>query len=132
SVVAAAGGADEVVTVDVAAPALATAVEAFALNGLEGQRVVRTDCFVFLEQAVKRGERYDLVICDPPTYTTTKRTRWTSGKQWVELAEKCLRIASPGAIVLLSSNDARMSPDAFRRHVREAAERVGVPLRTLR
>ncbi|MBX3249802.1 MAG: class I SAM-dependent methyltransferase [Myxococcales bacterium] len=132
SVAAAAGGATEVLTVDVAAPALARAEEAFALNGLEGQRTYRADCFDFLARGVARGERFDMVICDPPTYATTKRTRWTSGKQWVELAERCLRVAAPGAIVLLSSNDHRMSAEQFRRYAREAAERVGVTPSVLR
>jgi 23S rRNA (cytosine1962-C5)-methyltransferase len=133
SVAAAAGGAAEVVTVDVAAPALATCEASFAANALTvPHRIVRTDCFVFLEKAAPRGERYDLVLCDPPTFATTKRTRWTSGKQWVELAAQCFAIAAPGAIVLLCTNDARLDAETFRRHVRAGATKAGVELTTLR
>ena len=133
SVVAAAGGAAEVVTVDVAAPALSTCEASFTANALTGShRLVKTDCFVFLDKAVQRGERYDLVICDPPTFATTKRTRWTSGKQWIELAAQCFAIAAPGAIVLLCTNDARLDAEVFRRHVRAGATQAGVALAALR
>jgi len=133
SVAAAAGGAAEVVTVDVATPALATCEASFAANALcVPHRLVKTDCFVFLDKAVQRGERYDLVICDPPTFATTKRTRWTSGKQWIELAAQCFAIAAPGAIVLLCTNDARLDAEVFRRHVRAAATQAGVALTVLR
>jgi 23S rRNA (cytosine1962-C5)-methyltransferase len=133
SVAAAMGGATEVVTVDVAAPALATCEASFAANALAvPHRLVKTDCFVFLDKAVQRGERYDLVVCDPPTFATTKRTRWTSGKQWIELAAQCFAIAAPGAIVLLCTNDARLDAEVFRRHVRAGAAQAGVALTTLR
>ncbi|MCU0671571.1 MAG: class I SAM-dependent methyltransferase [Myxococcota bacterium] len=133
SVAAATGGAAEVVTVDVATPALATCEASFAANALDvPHRLVKTDCFVFLDKAVQRGERYDLVVCDPPTFATTKRTRWTSGKQWIELAAQCFVIAAPGAIVLLCTNDARLDAEVFRRHVRAAATRAGVALTVLR
>ncbi|HJL01032.1 MAG TPA: pseudouridine synthase [Polyangiaceae bacterium LLY-WYZ-15_(1-7)] len=132
SVAAAAGGAREVATVDVSAPALQRAREAFAANGLEGQRVVREDCFAYLKKLGRRGERFDLVIADPPTYATTKKTRWKSGKQWVGLAASCFAVAAPGAIVLLSSNDGRMSMGRFRRFVHEGAREAGVKLRQVK
>jgi 23S rRNA (cytosine1962-C5)-methyltransferase len=133
SVAAAMGGAAEVVTVDVAGPALATCEASFVANALEtSHRLVKTDCFVFLDKAVQRGERYDLVICDPPTFATTKRTRWTSGKQWVELAQKCFAVADRGAVVLLCTNDARLDAESFRRHVRAGATSAGVELLVLR
>ncbi len=133
SVAAAMGEAANVLTVDVAAPALATCEASFDANALATpHRLVKTDCFVFLDKAVQRGERYDLVICDPPTFATTKRTRWTSGKQWVELAEKCFAVTERGAIVLLCTNDARLSAEHFRRFVRDGAERAGVSLVALR
>ncbi|MCB9625491.1 MAG: class I SAM-dependent methyltransferase [Sandaracinus sp.] len=133
SVAAAAGEASDVVTVDVAAPALATCEASFEANApTSAHRLVKTDCFVFLDKAVQRAERYDLVVCDPPTFATTKRTRWTSGKQWVELAQKCFSVAERGAVVLLCTNDARMGAEKFRRFVKDGAERAGVSLAVLR
>ncbi len=141
-VAAALGGASEVVNVDASGVALGRGKENFARNGVEG-RVLKADAFEYLERAVRNGHRYDLVICDPPTYATGKkgkkggkgkkgRQRWKSGKQWVGLAAQCAAIAAPGGTLLLSSNDARMSQGQFRRFVREGLQEAGRAARALR
>lgn len=68
SVTAALGGAREVTSVDVSAPALEAARRNFALNGLDPAdprwRFEATDAFAFLEQST---DTYDLVVLDPPS-----------------------------------------------------------------
>ncbi|HEY0708003.1 MAG TPA: class I SAM-dependent methyltransferase, partial [Polyangia bacterium] len=70
SVYAAAGGAQATCTVDVAAPAIAAAADNFARNGLDAQnaRIVAEDVFAFLTAARNRGEQWDIVISDPPSF----------------------------------------------------------------
>lgn len=136
SVAAALGGAKATDTVDVARPALERAKWAFEGNGFqvgEQHRLTRADCFGWLERAAKRDRRYDLIVCDPPTYATTKKTRWKSGKGWERLAEHCFRVgAGPGSILLLCSNDRRMSLGKFRQYVHRGAEAAGVRLGQLK
>lgn len=119
-VAAALGGAADVTDVDVSGAALDRGARNQSLNGVTGKRL-RADCFDFLARAGRQGRRYDLIVCDPPTYATTKKRRWKSGTQWVDLARACVAIAAPGAHLLLSSNDSRMPQARFRRYVREAA-----------
>lgn len=114
------GGALEVVDVDASGAALDRGAVNQRLNGVTGKRL-RADCFDFLARAARQGKRYDLIVCDPPTYATTKKRRWKSGTQWVDLARACVAVAAPGARLLLSSNDSRMPQARFRRYVREAA-----------
>ena len=132
SVAAKAGGAAEVTSVDVAGPALARLRDNAALNGQSPGRVVQEDAFAFLARAARRGTRWDLVICDPPTFATTRKRRWTSGRDWVGLAAACLRVADAGGEVLLSSNDRRLSRQAFRRFVHEGARQAKRELASLR
>jgi len=130
SVAAAAGGA-RTLTLDVSRMALARART--RLDRFEGDhRVIREDCFGWLERAARREERFDLIVCDPPTYAKTKKRRWSSGKMWIDLAAACLRIAAPDGELLLCSNDARMSWKRFRRYLRQASERAGRPLKSMR
>jgi 23S rRNA (cytosine1962-C5)-methyltransferase len=77
SLAAALGGAREVTSVDSAARAHASAQRSFKKNGLslEGHRFVTADAFVFLESAKKRGERFDLVISDPPSFAPNERSK---------------------------------------------------------
>ena len=131
SVAAGAGGARFVQSVDAAAPALDVLRENLELNDLPGpgHSVIKEDVFRFLPRLHKRGERFELIVCDPPTYAKTKHTRWTSGAGWVELAREVLGLLAPGGEALLCSNDLRMSEAAFVRHVHEGARQAGLEIR---
>ncbi|MEM7606548.1 MAG: class I SAM-dependent methyltransferase [Myxococcota bacterium] len=120
---AAVGGAAEVVNVDASGVALGRGKRNFDHAGVQG-RFIKDDVFEFLAREHRRGRRYDLIVCDPPTYARGKKRRWKSGSGWRELTADCLRVAAPGATLFLSSNDARMAPDAFRRFIHEGARAV--------
>lgn len=121
SCAAGAGDAASVVSVDASASALAWGERNYALGGYRGDhRVIRSDVFAYLDAARAAGERFDLIVCDPPTYSTTKTSRWSSGGDWVGLARRVLELVDTGGIAFFCSNDRRMSEKAFRGHVRTA------------
>jgi 23S rRNA (guanine2445-N2)-methyltransferase / 23S rRNA (guanine2069-N7)-methyltransferase len=72
SVQAAVGGAAATTSVDLSATYLEWAAKNLALNGAAGRdhRLVQADVLSWLE--AERG-RYDLVICDPPTFSNSAR-----------------------------------------------------------
>lgn len=124
-VAAAVGEAAKVVQVDVSRPALERAARSEALNGVRTERI-RQDVFAYLGGAAKRGERFDIVVVDPPSYSTTGKSRWTSGADWVGLAEACFRVCTKRGTLVVSSNDGRLTQAALRRHVHEGARKAGV------
>ena len=130
-VAAAAGGAREVINVDSSATALGRGKANFERNHLNA-RVLKNDAFEYLERCARKGELFDWVLCDPPTYATGKKRRWKSGAQWRQLAALCMRVTAPGGRLLLSSNDSRMSQSRFRRYVRDGAKDAGRSLAALR
>jgi 23S rRNA (cytosine1962-C5)-methyltransferase len=79
SVAAALGGATEITSVDIAHEAHKTAQRSFALNGISARQhpFVTSDVFLFLEGAKKRGETWDLVICDPPSFASSEKQKAT-------------------------------------------------------
>ncbi len=124
TVAAGLGGARSTLSIDASARALEHGRANLEHAGLDASqhRLERADCFDALRRLAERTERFDLVICDPPTYSTTKSTRWKSGKAWRGLARLAFSVLAPGGKLLLCSNDRRMSQRAFRRHVRQAAD----------
>ena len=70
SVAAARGGASEVVTVDLAAPAIARAEQNFRANDLatEPHTFLVSDVWKALDRFRRKGERFDRVILDPPSF----------------------------------------------------------------
>jgi 23S rRNA (cytosine1962-C5)-methyltransferase len=75
SLFAASGGAKHVTSVDVAAAAHATAQASFRASGLDPGKhtFVTADVYAFLDQARKRGETWDLVISDPPSFAPSEK-----------------------------------------------------------
>ncbi len=76
SVVARAAGAD-VIHCDASRPGLNWANQNMQLNGLDGIRWVYEDALKFVKREVKRGNRYNGIIMDPPPYG-----RGPDGEKW--------------------------------------------------
>jgi 23S rRNA (cytosine1962-C5)-methyltransferase len=137
SAAAAAGGAACVVSVDASREVLArgeqNVARARAEAGAHGDdRFLRADVFEALSRMAKSDERFDLVIVDPPTYATTRASRWTSGASWRGLVTQCVRVLAPGGRLLASSNDRRLGAGRFRRLVDEGVRDAGRRVRQQR
>lgn len=129
TVAAAAGGARESLSVDASARALAWGRENLERAGLaaEAHRLEVGDVFEVLAR-LAGTQPFDLVVLDPPTYSTTRTSRWKSGGDWRRLAAAALRVLAPGGRLLACSNDRRLGLQKLRRHLHEAAReaRAGV------
>ena len=90
------------------------------------------DVFDALDRFARAKRRFDVVVVDPPTYSTTKTSRFRSGNDWRLLAELVFRVAQNGGRVLLCSNDRRLPLQKFRRLVHEGAADAGVDLEQLK
>jgi len=108
TVYAATGGAVSSTTVDLSNTYQDWARRNFELNGMDLQRheLVRADVFAFLEQAVKTGARYDLIVMDPPTFSNSKKMAGVLDVQrdHAQLINQCLRLLPPGGELFFSTN----------------------------
>ncbi|TSA23564.1 MAG: hypothetical protein D4R67_13470 [Bacteroidetes bacterium] len=88
------------VHVDSVKQVISWAREDMEASGLEGIRWVVEDALKFVRREVKRGNRYDGIILDPPAYG-----RGPEGEKWVleesidEMISLCVRLLSPQASV---------------------------------
>ncbi|MEZ4266706.1 MAG: class I SAM-dependent methyltransferase [Myxococcota bacterium] len=116
---AAAAGARESVSIDMSATYLAWAEANLRENRLdEGAHVMlRDDVLAWLRHAVGRVQPFDLVVCDPPTFSTSKRMEGTLDLQrdHVGLLRDVVAITRPGGVVYFSTNRRGFSldPSAF-------------------
>jgi len=78
-ILAAKAGATEVVCLDSSAPALALAEESARANGVT-IKAVKADVFEELERLKAAGEKFDIVLADPPPFVKSKRT-WSRGRK---------------------------------------------------
>jgi 23S rRNA (guanine2445-N2)-methyltransferase / 23S rRNA (guanine2069-N7)-methyltransferase len=108
TVYAAAGGATSTTTVDLSATYTEWAGRNMAANGFTGPRheLVQADVLTWLEGAIARGERYDLVFCDPPTFSNSKRMRdsWDVQRDHAQLIARIGRVLAAGGTLVFSCN----------------------------
>ena len=112
SVVAACAGASTL-SVDVAKAALERGKANFAANdlGLEGHRFIADDVFDVLPRLVRRGEKFDAIILDPPTFSRGAKGRvFRAEDHYGKLVELACDLSDPGTHLLLSTNCTSLTP----------------------
>lgn len=128
SIAAGLGGAREVDTVDVAAPALRLAEASWSENDELAAIPHRTharDAPELLDEARARGRRWDLVIADPPSFAPNEASLPAAIKSYRALHRACLRVLEPNGLYLAASCSSHVDRATFDRTVREAAEKIG-------
>jgi len=108
TVYAAAGGAASTLSVDLSNTYLDWLEDNLELNGLSSARhtLLRADALAWVEAQRTEPERYDLVVCDPPSFSTSKRMKGTLDVQrdHVRLLQALRELLAPGGILYFSTN----------------------------
>ncbi len=107
SVYAAAGGADEVVSVDLSNTYLNWAEENFRLNGMTDPlrfKFVKADVKQYLDNLP--AAYFDIVIMDPPTFSNSKMMKdfLDIQRDHPELLNKVIAATKPGGLIYFSTN----------------------------
>ena len=125
SVRAAKAGASEVVAVDTAAKAHARARRNYELSGLDPAKMeqVSAEAQKTLERFADRGRRFDVVVCDPPTFSHGSKpgATFSVSADLATLAAACLAVLEPGGLLAFSSNSTKLSPADLDRALAEGA-----------
>jgi 23S rRNA (cytosine1962-C5)-methyltransferase len=128
SLAAAKAGA-EVTHVDSSKSAVAWARENAAASGLEDKPIhwIVEDVLVFVEREIKRGNRYDAIIMDPPAFGHgPKNEIWKIEENLVGLIEKCkLLLSEKPLFVLVNGYAEGYSPLAFAHNLTDLKEKYG-------
>lgn len=113
---AADGGAHETTTVDLSNTYLDWAAYNMELNGFtdRGHRFVRDDVLTWIDDARYRRERWDLIFCDPPTFSNSSRMgarTFDVQRDHVELLEAVTQLLAPSGVAIFSCNLRSFKPD---------------------
>ncbi len=130
---AAAAGAAEAVAVDRSDLALDLGRRAAAENGLEDRcRFVRAEAFAEMARLAREGERFDIVVADPPSFVKNRRALKPGLRGYRKLARMAAALVAPGGFLFIASCSHNVAADAFAEAVRQGlhdAERGGRILR---
>lgn len=99
----------------------------FRANQLDpaGHEFVAGDVFDWFERFAKRGRQWDLVLVDPPTFSTTKQGRvFQAERDYAKLAMLAAKLVKPGGTLFCSTNQRTLTPERFESVVRGAGRPV--------
>lgn len=126
--VAAFAGASRTVNIDVAKSVLERGRANYERLGLQGEFFAR-DVMETLPRLHKRGERFDIVVLDPPSYASTKRGRFSVERDYAELAKLALDLVHDGGTLLACLNHHKLEERDLQGAVQQAARRAGRTIR---
>jgi 23S rRNA (cytosine1962-C5)-methyltransferase len=127
-----AAGATHAVCLESSKEALAGAIDNLALNGVADRAQVRDDnAFDALRALERAGQRFGLVILDPPPFARTRTALPGALRGYKEINLRAARLLEPGGILATFSCSYHVSETAFEETVRSAAVDARVQLRLL-
>ncbi|MGP6486238.1 23S rRNA (cytosine(1962)-C(5))-methyltransferase RlmI [Duffyella gerundensis] len=117
------GGCTEVLSVDTSQAALDIARENVELNGLDLTKAqfVRDDVFKLLRRYRDEGEKFDLIVMDPPKFVENKNQLNGACRGYKDINMLAMQLLNPGGILLTFSCSGLMATDLFQKIIADAA-----------
>lgn len=131
AVQAALAGAAEVVAVDRSEVSLALAEKAAALNGA-AVRFVRAEAFAEMQRRAEAGERFGVVVADPPAFVKSKKDLGAGAKGYRKMTRLAAALVEPGGFLMVASCSHHMTPELFAAEVAHGLHLAGRSGRILR
>jgi 23S rRNA (cytosine1962-C5)-methyltransferase len=133
AVEAALAGAREVVGIDRSETALAVAGEAARLNHVDGKCAFRRgEAFAEAERLSGKGERFDIVVADPPAFAKSRREAPAALRGYRKLVRLAAGLAARGGVLFVASCSYHVGAAEFVEAVRRGLADSGRSGRILR
>ena len=116
-------GAAHVTSVDTATAAHATAQSSFSAAGVDprGHSFVTADVKAFLDAARARGDHWDLIVSDPPSFAPSERALSRALSAYRALHRGCADVLAPGGVLCAASCSSHVDASAFLSTLDDAA-----------
>jgi 23S rRNA (cytosine1962-C5)-methyltransferase len=133
AVTAAAHGAESALGIDRSEAALALAEKSARLNGVAGNCTFhRGDVFAEAAALAGSGERFDIVVADPPPFARSKRDVPAALRGYRKLARLAAQLTAPGGFLFIASCSHNVGAAEFGEAVRRGLADAGRGARILR
>jgi 23S rRNA (cytosine1962-C5)-methyltransferase len=128
------GGAKRVVSIDSSGDALATAQKNVEANGFDAARAawLDADAFKTLRRLYDEGERFDLVVLDPPKFAASREHVDRAARAYKDINLTGFKLLRPGGLLFTYSCSGAIDAELFQKIVAGAAADARVDARILK
>jgi len=120
SVAAGRGGAASITSIESSAPAVELLKRNMQANGLDEGTVLQEDVFELLRKLQEAGNRYDLIILDPPAFAKKRHQIDSARRGYKDINLRALQLLEPGGELLTFSCSQYLDTLTFRKTIFEA------------
>jgi len=133
SVAAAAAGATLVTSVDASPTYTDWGKANFGANRLNPKRheFIVGDCLAVLADLARQGKRYDIILLDPPSFSTTTKSRFTTRGGTSDLVAAALPLLVTGGLMITASNHQKIDVADYLKELRRGALQAKSELRVI-
>ncbi len=133
SVAAAASGATQVTSVDASSGYTDWAKDNFNANGIATRQheFIVGDCLAVLKTLAQGGKNYDIILMDPPSFSTTAKSRFTTRGGTSDLIAAALPLLSDHGLLIASSNHQKVDIAEYLKELRRGALQASGDLRVI-
>lgn len=114
---------------DISADAVKQAERNAELNALKNCTFRTANVFDYLTEADRRGEKWDVIVLDPPAFAKNRGALENATRGYKEINLRALKCLRSGGFLVTCSCSQHMSPDRFRKMLAEAAQDAGKRVR---
>ncbi len=106
-----AGGASEVINTDISRKILDRGKNNYQLNALPGAagEFIKADTVSFLQRAFKKGNNFDVIILDPPSFARHEGKVFQVKRDLPKLIALAVAVLNPGGYLLVTTNYSEIS-----------------------
>lgn len=112
---------DEVIGIDISADAVAAAKHNAELNELANVDFREANVFDALREFETRGERFDVIVLDPPAFAKNRASLKSALRGYKEINLRALKLLNPGGVLITCTCSYHVSEDLFLEIVDQAA-----------
>lgn len=117
------GNCREVISVDTSQAALDVAKQNVELNGLDLSKAqfLRDDVFKLLRRYRDEGEKFDLIVMDPPKFVENKNQLMGACRGYKDINMLAMQLLNPGGMLMTFSCSGLMPTELFQKLIADAA-----------
>ena len=121
------GGCAQVVSVDTSQEALDVAKQNVELNKLDLSKAefIRDDVFKLLRKYRDQGEKFDVIVMDPPKFVENKSQLMGACRGYKDINMLAIQLLNTGGVLLTFSCSGLMTTDLFQKIIADAAIDAG-------
>lgn len=125
---AAIGGAKYVLGVDISQNAVNASINNAKINNITNVAFIKADVFDYLEDELKAGNKWDIIVLDPPAFTKNRKTLPKAKAAYAKINRLAMKLINKGGFLVTSSCSHHLREDVFYETIQREAAKLNLKL----